>query len=87
MNTPRTDAPADGAAPGDRRGAEDALTAEELALIASCGERIRRSDWEAIRRARLKSGAADAGSGALPEGDVDHHLAGERLELPSQLVR
>jgi len=42
---------------GDRRAAndDDRLTAEELALIASCGERIRNSDWDAIRRAGLVS--------------------------------
>jgi len=36
-----------------RRGSarHDDLSVEELALIASCGERIRESDWSAIRRA------------------------------------
>jgi hypothetical protein len=35
---------------------DDSLTAEELALLASCGERIRSADLEKLRRAgRLKS--------------------------------
>jgi len=46
-------APADG---DDRRrtDATDAgLTPEEIALLASCGERIRSGDWDQIRRTGL----------------------------------
>jgi hypothetical protein len=38
----------------ERRAGSDGvqrLTVEELALLASCGERIRISDWPALRRA------------------------------------
>jgi len=38
----------------ERRAGSDGvqrLTVEELALLASCGERIRVSDWPALRRA------------------------------------
>jgi len=46
------------ARPAERRRPSDApdgdeLTVEELALIASCGERIRTADWTQIRRAGL----------------------------------
>ena len=42
----------------DRRAPDGAeLTAEELALIASCGERIRSEDWNEIRRAGLATRA------------------------------
>jgi len=41
--------------PERRAGSDGAhrFTVEELALLASCGERIRVSDWPALRRAGL----------------------------------
>ena len=61
MHLPAPLAPAAVAAKKRGQGATDdrratsgaALTAEELALIASCGGRIRREDWNEIRRAGL----------------------------------
>jgi len=51
-----------------RHGAGTALTAEELALIASCGESIRGDDWDAIGRAGLATRAQ------TPAADRAHRM-------------
>jgi len=46
--------------PERRAGSDGAhrLTVEELALLASCGERVRVADWQALRRAGFVPGRA-----------------------------